>query len=165
MTSYIRYTILLLMLNFGIQAQNMFVRTNSSGQTSFPITNISKLIFSNGNISIQNNKGTSNSFELASLRYLNFTDLTLSTPNVESYTEKVLAYPNPVNEYLNLSIPSFFTNVSSINIFTIEGRLLMKADLTDNDLNKIDVSLLPKGMYLCTIQNNSYNQIIKFVKQ
>lgn len=165
MTSYIRYTILLLILNFGTQAQNMFVRTNSAGQTSFPITNIPKLTFFNGNMLIGNDRGTSRSFELASLRYLNFTDLTLSTPNLEPHNEKVFAYPNPVNEYLNLSIPSFFSIVSAINIFTIEGRLLIKTDLTDNNLNRIDVSFLPSGMYICSIQNNNHNQIIKFVKQ
>ncbi len=165
MNNKIKGSIFFLLLSLGIKAQNIYVRSNATGQTSFQISNISKFTFSNGKMIIGNNNGTDSSFDLASLRYLNFTDLTLSTPNLELHTDKVFVFPNPVNDYLNLSIPSFFSNGSTINIFTVEGRLLIKTDLTNNDLHKIDVSLLPTGLYLCNIQNNNNNQIIKFVKQ
>ncbi|UMQ41108.1 T9SS type A sorting domain-containing protein [Chryseobacterium sp. Y16C] len=66
-------------------------------------------------------------------------------------------YPNPVKTTINIS-EELTKQDSSFNIYSLDGKLLLKGNAQDN---KINVQSLMKGIYFIRIGNN---QVIKFIK-
>lgn len=147
-----------------MQAQTMHVRPVLGSQTTYPVADIQKLTFDNGNMLVTNNTGASGSFALSGLRYVSFTDFNLGTTSPELATNKFYAYPNPASHILNISGSNTIQRVSQIEILSLEGRLLMQQKPA-NDRLQVDISALPQGMYLCKITNGNQQQTLKFLKQ
>lgn len=145
-------------------AQTMFVRPIAGSQTTYPVADIQKLTFDNGNMLVTNNTGANGTFALSGLRYVSFTDFNLGTTNPEMATNKFYAYPNPANHILNISGSNTIQRVDNIQILSLEGRLLLQHKPA-NDALQVDISALPQGMYLCKITNGNQQQTIKFLKQ
>ena len=156
--------LLLLLACSMTQAQTMYVRPVLGSQTSYPVADIQKLTFDNGNMLVTNNTGVSGSFAISGLRYVSFTDFNLATTNPELATNKFYAYPNPANHILNISGSNTIQRVDNIQILSLEGRLLMQQKPA-NDALQVDISALPQGMYLCKITNGNQQQTLKFLKQ
>ena len=156
--------LLLLLACSMMQAQTMYVRPVLGSQTSYPVADIQKLTFDNGNMLVTNNIGASGSFALSGLRYVSFTDFNLATTNPELATNKFYAYPNPANHILNISGSNTIQRVDNIQILSLEGRLLLQQKPA-NDSLQVDISALPQGMYLCKITNGNQQQTLKFLKQ
>jgi len=81
--------------------------------------------------------------------------------NVSKVTKKeVKIYPNPVNAVINmenLNNPmALFSIISSTGNTVITGKL---------DENKIDVSTLPKGIYILKIKTKDYEHHLRFLKE
>ena len=148
-----------------MQAQTMYVRPVLGSQTSYPVADIQKLTFDNGNMLVTNNAGASGSFALSGLRYVSFTDFNLGTTNPELATNKFYAYPNPANHILNISGSNTIQPVDNIQILSLEGRLLMQQKPANTTAPQVDISALPQGMYLCKITNGNQQQTLKFLKQ
>lgn len=75
----------------------------------------------------------------------------------------VRIYPNPATDLIQVSINA--ENVqANINIYDVTGKLV-KALKTNNQLNTISVSDLPKGLYFVNIQNDKQNSINKIIVQ
>ncbi len=148
-----------------INAQTMFVRPIAGSQTTYPVADIQKLTFDNGNMLVTNNTGVSGSFALSGLRYVSFTDFNLGTTNPELATNKFYAYPNPANHILNISGSNTIHRVSQIEILSLEGRLLMQQKPANESVPQVDISALPQGMYLCKITNSNQKETLKFLKQ
>ena len=148
-----------------INAQTMFVRPIVGSQTTYPVANIQKLTFDNGNMLVTNNTGASGSFALSGLRYVSFTDFNLGTTNPALATNKFYAYPNPASHMLNIAGSNAMQRVSQIEILSLEGRLLMQQKPSNESAPQADVSALPQGMYLCKITNGNQQETIKFLKQ
>ena len=62
----------------GLQAQTMYVWESNSTQTDYALSNIRKMTFSGGNVTIQKTDNSTGVYGLSGLRYLNFTDLATS---------------------------------------------------------------------------------------
>lgn len=71
-------------------------------------------------------------------------------------------YPNPVNDYVNVSVQGNIDRTSVLNIFDSKGKLVRIVRVTNN-VQQINISDLPKGVYL--IKLNTGNLTSKFVKQ
>lgn len=149
----------------GLKAQTLYIRPNTGTQTAYPIENIKKLIFSGGNLVVINTTGTNGAFTLFSLRYLNFTDLALATTPNELVRNSFYLYPNPVSDILNLSNPDQTETITHLQIFSLEGRLLLDHSQFTTNAPQLEVSFLPKGIYCCKITTNNKSQTIKFLKQ
>ncbi len=159
---------LVLLLFFGLSglhSQTMYVRPTNGTQTAYPITNIQKLTFSSDNLLVTPKNGSIGIHSLQSNKYINFTDLTLTTAEQQIEIANFYVYPNPVKDILNFSLRNKELLIVSIEIITLEGRLVLKQKQNNNSLTQTDVSKLPKGLYLCKITSNSSTQIIKFLKQ
>lgn len=78
----------------------------------------------------------------------------------ENKLSKVSIYPNPVKDFLYIhnANHSKFTNFSIINAV---GQLLSKGEIIDG---KINVTILPKGVYLLKLSGNETGKSFKFVK-
>ena len=76
---------------------------------------------------------------------------------------KVIVYPNPTNNYLNIqSLNS--TNISSIEIINMQGKLVHNVSVL-NDQNKIDVRDLEPGVYIVRIYTEKGEVVNKMIKQ
>jgi hypothetical protein len=148
-----------------INAQTMFVQPITGSQTTYPVADIQKLTFENGNILVTNNTVASGTFALSELRYVSFADSNLGITNPELATNKFYAYPNPASHILNILGSNTTQRVHNIEILSVEGRLLMQQKPTNESAPQVDVSVLPQGMYLCKITNGSQQQTLKFLKQ
>ena len=52
---------------------------------------------------------------------------------------------------------------SKIKIFTIQGRLVIETKLEEG-INTIDTDMLPKGVYIFKLENNSISDSYKMLK-
>ena len=84
---------------------------------------------------------------------------TLAAPSFN--TAPFLAYPNPVNDVLNIR---FDKTISKVNIYNIVGQEIIAKPVTTN-LTQIDMSNLSKGTYLVKVSSNQLIQTIKVVKK
>ncbi|MFC5045750.1 M12 family metallo-peptidase [Aquimarina hainanensis] len=70
---------------------------------------------------------------------------------------RLLAYPNPANEFINLEISNLGTNSSHIKIKDMNGRALKSIELSTPPsgvmTQRIDVSKLSTGMYFIQVTN------------
>ena len=77
--------------------------------------------------------------------------------------KEIELFPNPVNNYINLKIPGEIQK-SIVDIFNIQGKAFTSFYL-DKNQNRLDVSHLPRGIYLLRIQSDQNHIMKKFVKQ
>jgi len=71
---------------------------------------------------------------------------TLSETNIK-------VYPNPAKQVLTVDILTKSNLEYTLEVFTLEGKLLLKKMITGPQ-NKIDISVLSKGGYLLEIKNS-----------
>lgn len=69
----------------------------------------------------------------------------------ENTKEQVSIYPNPANDFINVSTDMI--NASNIVIYDITGKEVFKTSIS-RDKNVINVSSLKKGMYFLSVSNN-----------
>jgi hypothetical protein len=74
-----------------------------------------------------------------------------------------VAFPNPASQTLNVRLGYFVTN-SQIVIYNVTGAQVVKTILTSQE-TAIDVSKLPKGMYILSINNGREIETMKFIKE
>jgi hypothetical protein len=154
----------LLMLE-GVQAQNMYVRTNSN-QTTHSLANIKKLTFSSGNLVVSPNSGAVDSYALSAMRYLNFADLFLVTKENVQAPKNIILYPNPVEDVLHLSFVNAMQGAIQIQISTLEGRVIQQQNhIYNSNTATLSLTGLPSGLYLCKASNAITSETIKFIKQ
>jgi PKD repeat protein len=92
--------------------------------------------------------------------------ITVGTTGIDdTKTNKIACniYPNPVSGYLNIGIPEQ-TKITTATITNLEGKVLQSYNQLKE--NKIDVSMLPKGLYFLkiTLNNGAQSEFKKFSK-
>ena len=84
----------------GLQAQTMYVKESSGTQTAYTLSNIQKMSFSSGYLTVTKTDNSSGVFALSDLRYLNFSDITTDLQeDLSVKSQQLKVYPNPVGEY------------------------------------------------------------------
>jgi len=150
----------------GLQAQTMYLKTKSGVQTAFLLSNIKKLSFSSGNLSVKKTNGNIDTYTLSGIRYLNFTNLTLDLPIAGNRTEKIKLYPNPVNGSFVFLLYPTENHVVMIKILSIDGKTVYKEVINgQTELNKVNISTLPRGFYVLILNDGETIRTAKFVKQ
>lgn len=71
-------------------------------------------------------------------------------------------YPNPANDFLNISIPENF-KTNSFSICDISGKLLLEENYIE-DSKEVDISDFDKGIYIIIFSSENEQFIKKFVK-
>lgn len=78
----------------------------------------------------------------------------LSNPQAVALVNKgIQVYPIPANRIINVQLDNVFLG-KNINITDITGRIVLNT-VANNNLMKIDVSELSKGLYFISVDNNS----------
>lgn len=158
--------LIILLLGHFLQAQTMYLRQKNGMQTAYLLNNMQKMSFSNGNIIISKSDGNTDNCSISNIRYLNFNDLTIGVPFVESKDKEIRVYPNPVVDILNIGLSIENGQRCDIEIYSIEGKVFYNSEINSETSNyQINVSELAVGFYLCRIKNGRYIETIKFHKK
>jgi hypothetical protein len=158
--------ILLLALGLaGLQAQNMYVKERAGTQAVYPLSDISKLSFSSGNLTITKGNRSSNAYALNDLRYLSFRDISISVKKAEPRETPVVgAYHRRVGNMLNIHLTGAGVQDRTIEILNLQGRVLKKHRFGNTDLVSIDVSKLGQGIYIYRYAIDTEVNAVKFIK-
>ena len=149
----------------GLQAQTMYVKENSGTQTAYALSNIKKMNFSSGNITVSTTTGNPVTYSLSGIRYLNFVDLG-SIPLADKPNETFQIYPNHVIDLLNIKLSDMRNQSGVIEILSMEGKVVYSQAINSNtNVYQINVTSLLQGIYLCKINNGIRIETIKFYKQ
>ena len=153
----------------GIQAQStLYVKEHSGIQTPYTLSSIRKLTFPTGNITVNKTNGSTSTFALSNIRYLNFIDLTTNVSQVGiQESSNIILYPNPVIDQLQISYESIKAGNVQVEIIDVQGKVLhQQTIISQNGTNHalISVSQLPKALYVFRLQSGDKIEIIKFLK-
>lgn len=77
----------------------------------------------------------------------------------ETNEESVVMVPNPAENYIDLISA---VEIESYQLWTLEGRLLKTSTLVDS---RVDISILPSGIYLLEVQTEGGSTIKRIIKQ
>lgn len=89
---------------------------------------------------------------------LNVTEqLSISDINIQD----ISFYPNPVNDYLNVTLSN--KNIASFSLYTLTGQKVIEQLDIDKNTYKIDMQNLSTGIYILKITNDSGESSIKKV--
>lgn len=162
--------VIVLLLGLGLtalQAQTMYLKSKSGMQTAYSLRDIKKMTFSSGNLVVTKTTGSQHTYALNGFRYLNFENLTTDIVTAgKKDVATLLLYPNPALEVLNIQFSDEQQHAFIIEIFSIEGRVVYREKLNPHShVHQINVSALPKGFYLCKLNNGITKQTAQFLKQ
>jgi photosystem II stability/assembly factor-like uncharacterized protein len=74
-------------------------------------------------------------------------------------------FPNPANNKITVSENSGITLSATLDIFHIDGKHALQQDFQNQKLIEMDITTLPKGIYLLKIQTKEGMEVKKLVKQ
>jgi hypothetical protein len=161
--------VFLLVFNLsGLQAQSFLnVNQNSGTQASFALSDVKKLIFTPGKMTVIPKTGINSDFSLPDILYLDFTNTTsVLEPDNAAYNSLKL-YPNPVKDALHLQFDCSEGDCVQIQILDVQGKVLYQNDLPNQqgtNFFNIPVEPFRKGLYLCRLRNGNKLEISRFIK-
>ncbi|WP_338793837.1 GEVED domain-containing protein [Bernardetia sp. Wsw4-3y2] len=74
-----------------------------------------------------------------------------------------VAFPNPASQTLNIRL-GYFSLDSEVVIYSVTGARVLNTTLTSQETS-INVSKLPKGMYILSVNNGREIETMKFIKE
>lgn len=80
-----------------------------------------------------------------------------------SILSKFNVFPNPASDYINIEFQNHQKN--ELSIYNLNGQMVLSQSIPGNALTKIDLSLLPNGMYIGVIINDLTTQNFKLIIQ
>ena len=140
-------------------AQNLVIKTNDGKETAKPLTSLKNVTFPDGNLLLTYKSGSTDSYSISSISKLFFGDAVTGTDNYapSETAEKLSVYPNPTADIINIrNAPE---GSSTVRIYRMEGVMVLNEEVSPDCLS-IDVSTLPKGCYLLTLNGQAF----KFIK-
>ncbi len=158
----------LLLLGFGLtglQAQTMYVKEKSGSQTAYTLSDVRKMTFSLGTVTVQKTDNSMREYALNTLKYLNFTSTPTAIDDLKIATDKILnIYPNPVVDLLNVDFTGL-EGEKTISVLTLEGKVMQSYKTKDTSIITLDLGQLPQGIYLCRFTNKTEIKTVKIIKQ
>ncbi|WP_243349171.1 T9SS type A sorting domain-containing protein [Parabacteroides sp. FAFU027] len=153
-------TYILFFLGIGyisMQAQTLLNIKKFDGTDKFlNLTTLGKITFSDVNLILNYSVGNDEPVTLSSVKKIVFTQAAGVT-QIMADRKAIRIYPNPATTYIELkNTPEGELNVA---VYSVAGSLVLNLQL-DSDSRQINVSGLPKGLYLIKVNN----QVAKFSK-
>jgi len=143
----------------------MNVKTTSGTQTSYELSNIRKLTFpSTGNMTIKTTSGTED-YALENVCYLRFASVGTGIDNTTSSISNLYLYPNPVVDVVNIQLSLTGSQVATVELLSIEGLILYKAQVNSESIFQINVSQFQHGVYFCRVNHAGNIETTKFLKK
>ena len=83
---------------------------------------------------------------------------------VENQSDKILIYPNPVNDNLNIEFIGNISDAKTIEIMDISGRIVAKQSVNNVPNIRINTSQLQAGSYFVLIRSSQGVVRKQFIK-
>jgi hypothetical protein len=78
----------------------------------------------------------------------------------------VSTFPNPFTEFINFNLKEFKNSSLSVHIFNTAGkRVYLKEHFIKNNAFTVQLSKLPKGIYLVKLTSKDLNHFTKIIKK
>ena len=159
----------LLAFNFSLStvfAQTMYVKQSNGTQTAYTLSNVRKMTFASGNVTVQKTDNTTGVYALSGLRSLSFQDFTTGINEQQMAAgNTLLTYPNPVADVLNIDLTGTKNGEGHISILNLEGKVMQKQQTEGTGIVSLNLSQLPQGIYLCRYTNGTETKTVKIIKQ
>ena len=84
---------------------------------------------------------------------------TLSNTGVNT-EDTVAVYPNPANDFLNIKLNSSKSEISKVCLYNIIGQKILETQFADQKSIKLDISDMPKGVYMLKTYDNMNNVVL-----
>jgi len=78
---------------------------------------------------------------------------------INSSESVVNVYPNPAMNKVFIDLQNFDSGNATIELFSMEGRLLLKQSVVPNSVSEIDLQSLPSGMFVLKIRDKDHNVV------
>ncbi len=158
----------LLVSGFGltsVHAQTMYVKESGGNQTAFTLSNVRKMTFGNGNVTVQKKDNTTGVFALSGIQKLYFDYLLTSVEeqNTQASVTNLITYPNPVSDVINIDLTEEKNN-GTISILNLEGNVLQTQKAAGGSIVAINLEQLPQGIYLCRYESATTIKSVKIIK-
>jgi len=146
-------TCAVLLLGLGLQASQaqtaLFVKQKVGTNTPFDLSTLKMLTFAGGNVTVLRKDARTSSFVRSNVQYMNFAENKVNelAPINGEQNGKLILFPNPVQDVLNIEMGNDGINPTQIEIVGIDGKVVLRTVLY-NAKSTISVSFLPKGLYL-----------------
>lgn len=128
----------------GAHAANSYTMTYSVGQTASTTIRANTYIITQGFQQAEQNK-------------------TIDTKNSQLIDFQATVFPNPTSDILQLSIEGNVENDFKIQVFNLNGQLLIAKEFNGSTF-EIEVQDLPKGEYILTLNKGESRLNSKFLK-
>jgi hypothetical protein len=142
------------------KSQSIIIEEKMGTKTIVSLSAMKSISFVGGNMVVKKQGGTNASFVISGLRKFFFSSSTDINDAPEDVAGAWVVYPNPVNDDLNISIPS--GQPAQVEIFDSNGRSVYKEVFYQQAI--IDVSFLRSGFYYCSIYTDGMNKKYKLIK-
>ncbi|MCS6824923.1 MAG: T9SS type A sorting domain-containing protein [Cytophagaceae bacterium] len=73
-------------------------------------------------------------------------------------------YPNPAKENVTITLPNVNSDYSTLQVLNLQGNILIEKEATTGDV-MLDISVLPKGIYILRIPSSNLIVTKKLVKE
>ena len=83
--------------------------------------------------------------------------------NIENFSPSV--FPNPTNDYLTIDFGSSGAGNCLMELYSLDGRLLLKKEELMSVNSQLDIRQFPPGMYVLKINSNKGTSVVKVLKE
>ena len=102
---------------------------------------------------------------VSNTKVYDFNQFLLSNEFFEQEIKKqIFVYPNPSSDYISLK-HSENENITSVNIYDLNGKIVSKVNADEIQSNMINVSFLTNGIYILDVRSRTLSHKIKFIKE
>lgn len=142
------------------------MRPTTGTQTTHTLSTIRKLTFpTTGNMTVTNKSDATSTYVLNDQRYMKFSDVNTGLDDASVAKAALQLYPNPAVDVLNVQIAKAVNQSVTVEIISIDGKMLYKAQLSGSSTHQINVSQFMQGIYLCRVNNGTSIETTKFFKK
>jgi hypothetical protein len=83
--------------------------------------------------------------------------------NIENFSSSV--FPNPTHDYLTIDFGSSGAGNCIMELYSLDGRLLLKKEELMSVNSQLDIRQFPPGMYVLKINSNKGTSVVKILKE
>ena len=139
-----------------------YVYNWSNGTTSSTL--VVDSTFANGSGIAAISVTVTNSFGCISSDAINITFVTCSGIDEFGSNASIAMYPNPTGGMTNIAINGLNSN-AELTVFNLQGKAILNKTVTNNTVTTLDLTYLPKGVYIVRVNNEKVNIISKLIIQ
>ena len=159
---------MLLIISYVSHAQSLLTVTLTNGQTdAFNVSDIRSVKFVNNTMNLTENNGSQSSWNIDNVSQYAFSDAITIVPSIESTSDQVKIFPNPVSDNLSVEYWSLRTGKISIELLGLNGKVVRSVFEGSHQGKQTYMWTkdLPSGYYLCRIVSESKSITKPFVIQ